>query len=70
MSAQKWNVRLLPPSFSHYKPKKAHSRKIAVLISGGVDSSVTAHILKQHGWDVLGITMKIPQVVCPLSSVF
>ena len=67
MSAQKWNIRLLPPSFSPYKPKKTDSKQIAVLISGGVDSSVTAHILKQDGWDVLGITMKIPQL-CPTSD--
>ncbi|MHC4076265.1 MAG: tRNA 2-thiouridine(34) synthase MnmA [Planctomycetota bacterium] len=38
----------------------AVSKQIAVLMSGGVDSSVTAGILKQAGWDVLGITMKIP----------
>lgn len=33
---------------------------IAVLMSGGVDSSVTAMLLKKAGWNVLGITMKIP----------
>ena len=32
-------------------------------MSGGVDSSVTAHLLKSAGWEVLGITMKIP-VAC------
>lgn len=31
--------------------------KIAVLMSGGVDSSVTAHLLQQQGHEVLGITM-------------
>jgi tRNA-specific 2-thiouridylase len=31
-------------------------------MSGGVDSSVTAHVLKKGGWDVLGITMKVPAV--------
>lgn len=29
-------------------------------MSGGVDSSVTAMLLKESGWNVLGITMKIP----------
>ena len=43
------------------------SKTIAVLMSGGVDSSVTAYLLKEQGWDVLGITMKIP-VSCNTDS--
>ena len=39
---------------------KAASKQIGVLMSGGVDSSVTAHLLKEDGWDVLGVTMKVP----------
>jgi tRNA-specific 2-thiouridylase len=33
--------------------------KIAVAMSGGVDSSVAAHILKARGHDVFGLTMKV-----------
>ena len=34
-------------------------KKIAVAMSGGVDSSVTAAILKEQGHDVIGITMEL-----------
>ena len=60
MTVSRWNIELLPPSFSAWSPNKPQSKQIAVLMSGGVDSSVTAHLLKETGWDVLGITMKIP----------
>ena len=33
--------------------------KIAVGLSGGVDSSVTAALLKDQGHDIIGVTMKI-----------
>ncbi len=33
--------------------------KIAVAMSGGVDSSVTAALLKQQGHDIIGITMQV-----------
>lgn len=62
-----WNLKLLPPLFGEWKPTKEKSRQIAVLMSGGVDSSVTAHLLRQVGWEVLGITMKIP-TPCAASS--
>jgi tRNA-specific 2-thiouridylase len=59
----RYNIKLLSPTFSPWEPAKAADRQVAVLMSGGVDSSVTAHLLKSAGWDVLGITMKIP-VAC------
>jgi tRNA-specific 2-thiouridylase len=60
MTTNKCDIKLLPPSFAPWKPRKKPGRQIAVLMSGGVDSSTTAYILKEAGWDVLGITMKIP----------
>lgn len=33
--------------------------RIAVAMSGGVDSSVAAHVLKEQGHEVIGLTMKI-----------
>jgi len=35
------------------------SRRVLVGMSGGVDSSVTAYLLKQQGWDAVGVTMKV-----------
>ena len=61
------NIKLLPPTFSPWAATQPADRQVAVLMSGGVDSSVTAHLLKQAGWDVLGITMKIP-VACSASG--
>jgi len=53
-------IKLLPPTFLPWLPKKVPSMQIAVLMSGSVDSSVAAYLLKEEGWDVLGITMKMP----------
>ncbi|HEG43425.1 MAG TPA: tRNA 2-thiouridine(34) synthase MnmA [Phycisphaerales bacterium] len=63
MPIENYNMSLMPPSFEPWSPKQDKSKQVAVLMSGGVDSSVTASLLRDDGWDVLGITMKIP-VAC------
>lgn len=67
MTVGRCGISLLPPSLGPWRPEKDRSEQIAVLMSGGVDSSVAAHLLKEDGWEVLGITMKIP-VSCGAGS--
>jgi tRNA-specific 2-thiouridylase len=60
MTVNKWNIKLQRSSHLSWQPTKQADKQIAVLMSGGVDSSVAAYLLKEQGWDVLGITMKVP----------
>jgi tRNA-specific 2-thiouridylase len=67
MKHQDHNLKLYEPSSEPFSSDKPASKQVAVMMSGGVDSSVTAHLLKQSGFDVVGITMRIP-VACGVDS--
>ncbi len=61
MTDKSASISLFPPSFAAWSGSgDPDAREIAVMMSGGVDSSVTAALLRDAGWRVLGVTMKIP----------
>lgn len=64
MTPKNCSIRLLEPTLMPWQPGQERSRQVAVLMSGGVDSSVTAYLLKTQGWNVLGVTMNC----CAISS--
>ena len=54
------NIKLDAPTTHAWEHSGDPDRDIIVLMSGGVDSSVTAMLLRDAGWNVVGITMRIP----------
>jgi len=67
MDMSDFDLKLYEPSFEAFCSDKPAECQVAVMMSGGVDSSVTAYLLQQEGFDVVGVTMRIP-VACGVNS--
>ena len=53
-------IKNVAPEFRKYLKFDSNNNniKIGVAMSGGVDSSTVAYLLKQQGYDIFGVTMK------------